>query len=166
MPEYPGSTDCDRDMGPPMTSIVGCPSFTEDTTEGRTECCVGVRGDESTTDAGEASEYAGECPRLRALCSAGSEVASESIVYSDGARCFFFFLTGVDDLVDGRALAGLAVWCLAGAPGDLARTVLGCEPVVDVISVLSQSASLMLERDAARGPARGVMRVPLSTLCR
>jgi hypothetical protein len=85
-------------------------------------------------------------------------------VYSDGALVFFF-LTGVDDLVDGRAIAGLAVLVLVGALGDLARTVLGWEPVVDVISVLSQSASLILERDAARGPARGVMRVPLSTLC-
>lgn len=66
-------------------------------------------------------------------------MASESIVYSEGARdFFFFFLTGVDELLDGRALAGLAALVLVGSwVGDFARTVLGCEAVVDVISVLS-----------------------------
>jgi len=98
------------------------------------------------------------------MCSGGTEVASESRVYSDGARVFFF-LTGVDDLPGDRAPAGLAVLFLTGRVGDFARTVLGCEPVVDVMSVPSNSPSLMLERDAARGPACEVMRVPLSTLC-
>lgn len=66
-------------------------------------------------------------------------MASESIVYSEGARgFFFFFLTGVDEVLDGRALAGLAVLVLVGScAGDFARTVLGCEPVLDVNSVLS-----------------------------
>jgi hypothetical protein len=42
--------------------------------------------------------------------------------------------------------------------------VLGCEPVVDVRSVMS-SPSLTLEREAVcRGPACDVRRVPLSTL--
>jgi hypothetical protein len=60
------------------------------------------------------------------------------MVYSDGALVFFF-LTGVADLLDDvRAVAGLAVLVLRGSGGgDFARTVLGCEPVVDVISVLS-----------------------------
>lgn len=85
-------------------------------------------------------------------------------MYTDGARAFFFF-TGVDDL---RVCAGLAVWVLGGRAGggDFARMVLGCEPVLDVMSVLSQSPSLILERDAARGPPCMVMRVPESTLCR
>jgi hypothetical protein len=91
-------------------------------------------------------------------------VASESRVYSDGARVFFF-LTGVDDLAEERALDGLEVLVLVGSLGDFARTVLGCEPVVEVRSVPSKSPSLMLEREAARGPAWEVMRVPLSTLC-
>jgi hypothetical protein len=39
-----------------MISTMGGPSFTEETTDGSTECCVGVRGEESTTEAGEASE--------------------------------------------------------------------------------------------------------------
>jgi hypothetical protein len=60
------------------------------------------------------------------------------MVYSEGALIFFLcFLTGVDDR---RVFAGLAVLVLVGnggGGGDLARTVLGCEPVVDVISVLS-----------------------------
>jgi hypothetical protein len=93
------------------------------------------------------------------------------MVNSEGA--LVFLLTGVDDLPGGRALeglavlllAGLAVWFLAGSLGDFARTVLGCEPVVDVMSVPSKSPSLTLERDAARSPAWEVMRVPLSTLC-
>lgn len=45
--------------------------------------------------------------------------------------------------------------------------VLGCDPVVEVRSVPSNSSpSLTLERDAIRGPACDVMRVPLSTLWR
>lgn len=172
MPEYPGSTDCARDMGSLIISIMGGPSLTEDTMDGRTECCVGVRGDESTTEAGEASEYEGEMPRPATTGSGGTDVASESIVNSEGA--LVFILTGVDDLPGVRVraglavlvLAGLAVLCLAGSRGDFARTVLGCEPVVEVKSVPSKSPSLMLERDAARGPAWDVMRVPLSTLCR
>ena len=137
MPAYPGSTDCARDMGSFIISIIGAPSLTEDTTDGRTECCVGVRGDESIADAGEASEY-GEFPRTWITCSGATDVASESMVYSDGALVFFF-LTGVDDLADDvRALPGLAVLFRVGSGGgDFARTVLGCEPVVDVISVLS-----------------------------
>lgn len=61
------------------------------------------------------------------------------MVYSEGARgFFFFFLTGVEEVLDGRTLAGLAVFVLVGSwVGDLARTVLGCDPVLDVISVLS-----------------------------
>jgi hypothetical protein len=166
------STDCARDMGSLMISTIGGPSLTEDTTEGRTECCVGVRGDESTTEAGDASEHEGECPRAWPAGSGGIEVASESIVYSDGA--LVFILTGVDDRPEGRAhaglavlfLAGLAVLCLTGRRGDFARTVLGCDPVVEVRSVPSKSPSRTLEREAARGPAWEVMRVPLSTLWR
>jgi hypothetical protein len=86
------------------------------------------------------------------------------MVNSDGALVFFF-LTGVEDLADDRAFDGLAVLVLVESLGDFARTVLGCEPVVEVMSVPSKSPSLMLERDAARGPAWEVMRVPLSTLC-
>jgi hypothetical protein len=78
-------------------------------------------------------------------------VASESTVTSDAALGF----AGVD--------VRLEVLALAAGAGDFARMVLGCDPVVDVKSVPSIS-SLMLERDAARGPAWDVMRVPLSTL--
>lgn len=91
-------------------------------------------------------------------------MASESTVNSEGALVFIL-------LVDLRCRPtdGLAVLVRGGASlGDFARTVLGWEPVLDVMSVLSYrwSPSRMLERDAARGPACEVMRVPLSTLCR
>lgn len=123
-------------MGSDTISIMGGPSLTEETTEGRTECCLGVRGDESTAEAGDASEYDGEGPRAGARCSVCTDVASESIVYSDGARVFF--LTGVDVLLGCRMRAGLAVLVLIGrGGGDFARMVLGWEPAVDVISVLS-----------------------------
>tara|TARA_R110002003_G_scaffold384_2_gene19215 strand:+ start:10449 stop:10994 length:546 start_codon:yes stop_codon:yes gene_type:complete len=85
------------------------------------------------------------------------------MVTSEGSRVFF--LVGVDDFPGVLALAGLAVLVLMGIAGDFARTVLGCEPVVDVMSVPSKSPSLILERDAARRPACEVTRVPLSTLC-
>jgi hypothetical protein len=76
-------------------------------------------------------------------------------------------LTGVEVLPGGRAFNGLAVFVLGAGWGDFARTVLGCDPVVEVRSVPSNvSPSLMLERDATRGPAWDVMRVPLSTLRR
>jgi len=123
-------------MGSDSISIIGGPSLTDETTEGRTECCLGVRGEESTAEAGDTSEYDGEGPLPGARCSCCTDVAPESIVYSDGARVFF--LTGVEDLLGVRVLAGLAVLVLAGkGGGDFARTVLGCDPVVDVISVLS-----------------------------
>ena len=67
-------------------------------------------------------------------------------------------------------LQGLDEWVrvvLVVGGGDLARMVLGCDPVVEVRSVPSNvSSSLMLEREAIRGPAVEVMRVPLSTLWR
>jgi hypothetical protein len=47
-------------MGSVITSITGGPSLAEDTTEGRTECWVGVRGDESLTEDGETSERGGD----------------------------------------------------------------------------------------------------------
>jgi hypothetical protein len=59
------------------------------------------------------------------------------MVNSEGALVFFLcFLTGVDVRPGGRTFDGLAVLVLVGG-GDLARMVLGCEPVVEVISVLS-----------------------------
>lgn len=92
-------------------------------------------------------------------------MASESTVTSEDALSLVF--RGVEDLACDRDLVGLAVLVLEVSLGDLARTVLGWEPVVEVSSVLSyMSPSLMLDRDAARGPACEVMRVPLSTLCR
>lgn len=92
-------------------------------------------------------------------------MVSESRVTSDAA--LIFVLTGVDVLADDRAVDGLADWVLGINLGDFARTVLGCDPVVEVRSVPSYvSPSLMLERDATLGPAWDVMRVPLSTLCR
>jgi len=116
-------------------------------------------------DAGEASEF-GEAPRTLMTCSGGTDVASESTVNSDGALTFFFFV-GVDDRILDRDVEGLAVFVRTGSLGDLARMVLGCEPVVEVRSVPSYiSPCLMLDRDAALGPACEVMRVPLSTLWR
>ena len=106
-------------------------------------------------------------------------MASESKVYSEGALLLTLTLTGVDVRVGvdvrtgvevlpgGRALDGLAVLVLGSNCGDFARIVLGCDPVVEVRSVPSNSSpSLTLERDAIRGPACDVMRVPLSTLRR
>jgi hypothetical protein len=43
-----------------MTSMTGGPSLRDDTLEGRTECWVGVRGDESLTEDGETSERGGD----------------------------------------------------------------------------------------------------------
>lgn len=91
---------------------MGGPSFTEDTIEGRMECWVGVRGEESTTDAGEMSECDGDGCRRRALYSGGTEVVSESRVTSDAA--LIFVLTGVDVLPEDRRLDGLAD-CVRGA---------------------------------------------------
>lgn len=142
---------------------MGGPSFTEETTDGSIECWVGVRGEESIRD-GEVSDCVGERPGTITTCSGATEVASESIVTSDAA--FIFLLRDEDDLPGGRALDGLDVLALVIA-GDFARTVLGCEPVVEVMSVLSvpsNMSSRMLERDAALGPAVDVMRVPLSAL--
>lgn len=97
--------------------------------------------------------------------SGSTDVVSESIVYSDGALDLILDLTGVDVLLRRRAPAGLAVLVRGGAGGVFARMVLGWEPVVDVSSVSeSASVSLMLDREANRGPAWYVMRVPLSTL--
>jgi hypothetical protein len=94
-------------------------------------------------------------------------------VYSDGALVFILtgveLLPGVEVLPGGRALDGLAVFVLGANCGDFARMVLGWEPVVDVRSVAVPSnvaSSLMLERDAIRGPAWDVMREALSTLRR
>lgn len=156
---------------------MGCPSLAEDTTEGKTECCVGVRGDESTTDEGDASDGGGD--RWWAWWSWTTEVASESSVYSEGALLLTLTLIGVDVLVGvdvrtgvevlpgGRALDGLVVLVLGISCGDFARMVLGCDPVVEVRSVPSNSSpSRTLERDATRGPACDVMCVPLSTLRR
>lgn len=56
---YPGLTDDSRDMGSKISTLAGL-SLMSKITDGRAECCVGVRGDESTTEAGDASEYAGE----------------------------------------------------------------------------------------------------------
>jgi hypothetical protein len=100
-------------------------------------------------------------------------VASESRVYSDGALVFILtgidVLPGVDVLPGGRAFDGLAVFVLGASWGDFARMVLGWDPVVEVRSVAVPSympSSLMLERDATRGPAWDVMREALSTLRR
>lgn len=143
------------------------PSLTEDTTEGRTECWVGVLGEESMTDAGEMSDCKGDWPSGWVVRSGSTDAAaSESMVYSDGARVLTLDLTGVEVLLRRRAPAGLAVLVLGGAGGVFARIVLGWEPVVDVSSVSeSHSVSRILEREASRGPACDVMRVPLSTLC-
>lgn len=111
------------------------------------------------TDEGETSDCDGDGPPWWPSWRWTTEVASESMVYSDGALDFFF-LTGVDVLLGvlvlpgGRALEGLAVLVRWGRCGDFARTVLGWEPVVEVRSVsLKVSFSLMLEREANRGPA-------------
>lgn len=80
-------------------------------------------------------------------------MASESTVYADGALDLTLTFTGVDVLLRRRAPAGLAVFVLGGAGGVFARMVLGWEPVVDVSSVSeSASVSLMLDREASRGP--------------
>jgi hypothetical protein len=144
---------------------MGGPSFTEETTDGKIECWVGVRGEESTKDDGETSDSVGERPGTQTTCSGSTEVASESVVTSDEAS--ILLLTDVDDLPGGRARDGLDVLALVGSMVDLARTVLGCEPVVEVMSVPSvpsKRSSRMLEREAALGPAVDVMRVPLSAL--
>lgn len=107
------STDCVRDMGSVMISIMGGPSFTEDTTEGSTECWVGVGGEESTMEDCDISDCSGEFALIWVLWSGGTEVVSESIVYSDGA--LVFNLTGVDVLPGGRALDGLAVLVLGAS---------------------------------------------------
>lgn len=83
----------------------------------------------------ETSDCEGEDPRRFELCSGGTDVASESTVYSDGARVFTF--TGVDVRPGGRALDGLAVLVRGASWGDFARTVLGCDSVVEVRSVMS-----------------------------
>ena len=90
------------------------------------------------------------------------------MVYSDGALVLILAVfTGVDVLLRRRAPAGLAVLVRGAAGGVFARMVLGWEPVVEVSSVSeSASVSRMLEREASRGPACDVMRVPLSTLWR
>lgn len=111
---------------------------------------------------GDLSERAGEGARIWVVCSGGSEVVSESMVYSDGGLGFFLW-TGVDVRVREaccgvRALAGLAVLVRGARWGDFARTVLGCEWVVEVRSVISKAASSRtLEREAMRGPACEVM---------
>jgi hypothetical protein len=154
-------------MGSVIISTTGEPSLTEETTEGSTECWVGVRGEESTTEEGEMSDCDGDDPLWGTFGSWMTEVASESSVYSDGALALILTLTGVDVLEGGWwALYGLAVCVLGTGGGDFARMVLGCEFVVEVRSVSSYlSLSRMLEREATRGPAWDVvMRVPLSTL--
>ena len=79
-------------------------------------------------------------------------MVSESKVNSDSA--FPLILAGVEVLPGGRVFAGLAVLVGGANCGDFARTVLGCDPVVEVKSVPSYvSPSLMLEREATRGPA-------------
>lgn len=98
---------------------------------------------------------------------------SESRVSSDEPLGLIFVLYIFElELLCVRPPAGLAVFVRVGtawgdfARGDFARTVLGCEPVVDVRSVM-ESCSLMLDRDAVcRWPAGVVTRVPLSTLWR
>lgn len=114
-----------------------------------------------------------------------TDVTSESIVYSEGTLGLALHLigvevlagvdvlvgvdvlTGVEVLPGGRAFEGLAVLVRGANWGDFARMVLGCDPVVEVRSVPSNSSpSRTLERDAIRGPACDVMRVPLSTLRR
>lgn len=57
-----GLTDDSRETGSRISTVAGR-SLSSKMTEGSTECCVGVRGEESTTDAGEASEYAGDLVR-------------------------------------------------------------------------------------------------------
>lgn len=138
--------------------------------EGSTSCWVGVRGDESTTDAGEASEYAGE--RARRAWYSGTEAVSESRVISDEPLGLIFVLYVLElEFLEVRPPEGLEVFVRMGtAPGDLARgdfarTVLGWEPVVEVRSVI-ESCSLMLERDAVWRPVGVETRVELSTLRR
>lgn len=128
--EYLGFTDCARDVGSTMNSTVEGRSFAAVMTDGSTECCVGVRGDESTTDEGDVSEFVGDAARC------GTEVTSDCTVASEAGLSLTLI---VDDLfVDGRACRGLDVFARGGARlGEGARTVLGCEPVVDVSSVLS-----------------------------
>lgn len=154
-----------------MISTVGLSgTFLADTTEGRTECCVGVRGEESTTESGETSELVGEAFALRGCRSAGKDVKSEPVdcVTSEAWReCA---RTVVEGAPPGSCVfAGLAVFVLGGGGGgglvrtgfgDFARMVLGWELVVDVRSVMSASPSLMLDLEML-----GVRRELLSTLC-
>ena len=153
------------------STVGGLLSFAAEMTEGRTECCVGVRGEESMTDAGEDSELEGDDIRSpRALLrSGGTEVASESVDCVISEPCWedvtvvVASFPGAVRVVDvlpvrtrGGANLGLEAFCL---------TVLGWLPVVDVRSVPSASSSRTLERDAVKRGS-GVMRVPLSTLRR
>ena len=85
-------------MGSGTTCTMGGASLIDETTEGSTECWVGVRGDESAIEDCDLSERAGEAARTCVVWSGGSEVVSESMVYSDGALVvvvvffsFFFF---------------------------------------------------------------------------
>jgi hypothetical protein len=63
---YAESTDCEREPeSTTISTIGGLGPFCTFTTDGSTECCVGVRGDESATESRETSETVGEVSMVR-----------------------------------------------------------------------------------------------------
>lgn len=79
---YSGCVDWVREVGSAKISTVGGRTLCAERASGRMECWVGVKGEESTTEAGEISELLGEGSRwcLRVVVGSGARVvASDSV---------------------------------------------------------------------------------------